>query len=297
MNNQKDHLDLVIKQVFARMKKLSPKPAKCPDDELLAAYLEGNLGEKDRDKIEEHLVACTKCTESLIASSEVESSYPFTKETLFSDGMVRKVKDLVKPRETIPLWERVSSWFFGLRPVPVMVATSVILVAVTLGVYNLHRPSGPSPELPPSIMFNIVARMPSGIVTRGEAPDYREVDVKDGGLLHSGDMFRIKFQLQEEAYVYLLGLDSLGNLTRLFPEKDTDVPGKIKAHEVHIVPEVDGWFRLDDNTGQETVYLLASSLPIGNIDQRIDQLKKSGTNDITTIFPGVKIQSFSFRHE
>lgn len=297
MNNQKNHLDLVIKQVFARMKKLSPKPDTCPDDELLASYLDGGVTEEERERIEEHLVLCSKCTESLISFSEAESSYPSTEETFSSEQMVRRVKDLIKPRETIPIWERMSSWFFGLRPVPVMVATSVILVAVTFGIYNLRRPSGPSPELPPSIMFNIIARMPSEIATRGTVPDYRQVEVQDGGVLRSGDMFRIKFELQEEAYVYLLALDSLGNLTKLFPGKDTGFPIKVKAHKTYIVPEEDGWFRLDDNTGQEMLYLLASPEALGDIDRSIDQLKKSGIDKITKILPGVKIQSFSFSHE
>ena len=31
MNESKDRLDVVIKQVFQRMKKLNPKPESCPD--------------------------------------------------------------------------------------------------------------------------------------------------------------------------------------------------------------------------------------------------------------------------
>jgi len=287
----------VIKQVFSKMKKLSPKPKKCPEDELLAAYLEGSLKEKEREGIEEHLVLCSQCTESLISLSEAESSYPSTEESFSSDRVVRRIKDLVRPRETFSLWERVSSWFTVFRPVPVMVATSVILVAVTFGIYNLRKPSEPVLEIPTPIIFNIIARMSSEPLTRGESPDYREVDVKDGGVLHSGDMFRIKFELREEAYVYLLALDSLGNLSRLFPDKDTELPLKIKPHETYIIPIEDEWLQLDDNTGQETLYLLASTEPIEDIDQRLDELRKSGTDKITEIFPGVKIQHFSFRHE
>lgn len=297
MNNQKDRLDLVIKQVFSKMKELNPKPAKCPDEELLAVYLSGSMTEKERERIEEHLVLCSKCTESLISLSEAESSDPSTDESFSSERMIRRVKDLVKPQETIPLWERVSSWFMVFRPVPVMVATFLILVAVTFGIYNLRKPSEPVPEIPTPIMFNIIARMPSEPLTRGESPDYREVDVRDGGVLRSGDMFRIKFELQEEAYVYLLALDSLGNIARVFPSKDTELPVKVKLHETYVIPKEDEWFRLDENTGQESLYLLASTRPIQNIDQKIDKLRKSGIDKITEIFPGAKIQSFKFRHE
>jgi anti-sigma factor RsiW len=36
-------------------------PSQCPSDETLAAYLDGALTEEEREKIEEHLVDCTKC--------------------------------------------------------------------------------------------------------------------------------------------------------------------------------------------------------------------------------------------
>lgn len=297
MNDQRDHLDLVIKQVYTKMKKMTPKPGTCPDDELLAAYLEGSLTEEEKEGIEEHLVLCEKCTENIISFSEVESSYEFAEDTFATQEMVKRVKDLVKPMGTPALWEKFFSWFTLFRPVPVMVAVSVILVVVAFGIYNLRKPSGPSPEMPSSIIFNIVARMSSEPLTRGKAPGYREVDVKDGGVLHSGDMFRVKFELQEEAYVYLLALDSLGNIARIFPKKDTATPVKIQPHETYVIPKDDEWLRLDENTGQETLYLLASTQPIKNIDQKINQLKKSGIDKTTEIFPGVKIQSFSFRHE
>jgi len=293
MDEQADRLDLVIKQVFERMKKLSPKPAVCPGDELLAAYLTGRLTQKERQRIEEHLVLCEKCTETLISFSQVESLYQSTEKNFTTEEMVKRAKGLVKPREKQALWEKVSSWFPVFRPVPVMVAASILLAVVVFGIYNLYKPSL---EMPPSVKFHIIARMPSEILIRGTALDYKEIEIQDGGELHSGDMFRIKFELQEEAYVYLLSLDSLGNITKLFPERDTAFPVKFKPYKTNIFPEKEKWLRLDKNTGQEALYLLASPEAIRNIDQRIDQLRKSGIDNITKIFPGVKIQPFSFRH-
>jgi hypothetical protein len=294
MDEQVDRLDLVIKQVFDRMKKLNTKPAACPADEILAAYLTGSLTQKERQRIEEHLVLCEKCTETLISFSQTESSYQPTDKTFTTEKMVKKAKGLIKPREKQALWEKVSAWFPVFRPVPILVAASILLAVVVFGIYNLYEPSL---EMPPSVKLHIIARMPSEILIRGTTPDYREIEIQDGGELHSGDMFRIKFELQEEAYVYLLSLDSLGNITKLFPETDTGLPVKFKPHETNIFPEKEKWLRLDKNTGQEALYLLASPEVIRNIDQRIDLLRKSGIDNITKIFLGVKIQSFSFRHK
>jgi hypothetical protein len=297
MNEQRDRLDVTIKQVFAKMKKVDTKSTGCLDDELLAAYLEGGLTEQEREKLEYHLVHCEKCTDALILSSQVEGSYQPTEQAFSTKKTLRRVKDLVEPRETPSLWERVSSWFFAFRPVPVMVAASVILMVVTLGIYNLKAPLRPSPGTPSSITLGIIARRPSDILTRDTTPHYREVEIEDGGVLHSGDRFRIKFELREEAYVYLLFSDSQGNLTRLFPERDAALPVKVEPFKTYVVPERDGWFGLDESTGQETFYLVAFPEAIGDIDQKIDQLRRMGMNEIGKILPGAKFQPFSLRHE
>ena len=293
MDTKRDRLDVVIKQVFSRMTKLSPKPAVCPDEELLGAYLEGSLTQEERSRIEEHLVICSRCTESLILLSQLEGSYTPAQESFVTEEMVERIKGLVQPPQKPALWEKVSSWLPGFRPVPIMVAASVILAVVIFGIYNLYSPHGPS-LVTSSIR---IVRLPSEIGTRGTTPDHKEVEIQDGGVLHSGDEFRITFELQEEAYVYLLSLDSLGNLTKLFPEKDTGLHIKVKPHKTYIFPEQKRRFRLDDNTGQETLYLLASPEVIRDVDQRINQLQKSGIDKITKIFPGVKIQVFGFKHE
>jgi hypothetical protein len=281
MNEYRDHLDSVLKQVFTRTKKLNPKPSVCPDDELLAAYHAGNLTQKERERIEEHLVVCNQCIESLISFDEVESSYDTTKETFTTKEMVKKAKGLVKTPEKPPL-------------IPAMALATIVMAVVVFGIYYLYMPS---PEMSPFARLNIIARMPSGILIRGETPDYKDVEIQDGGVLHSGDMFRIRFELDEEAYVCVLSLDTLGDITKMFPPKDAEFHIKLKPHETYVIPKEKEWFRLDDNTGQETLYLLVSPMVIENIDQKIDLLRKAGIDKINEIFSDVKVQFFTFRHE
>ena len=294
MNEHRDHLDSVLKQVFTRMKKLNPKPLACPDDELLAAYHTGNLTQEERERIEEHLSVCSQCIESLISFAEVESSYDSTKKTFTTKEMVKKAKGLVKAPEKPPLKEIISSWLSGFKPAQAMALATIVMAVVVFGVYYLNIPS---PVISPFAKFNIIARMPSGILIRGKTLDYKDVEIQDGGVVHSGDMFRIRFELDEEAYVYVLALDSLGNITKVFPPKGAEPHIRLKPHETHVIPKEKRWFRLDDNTGKEALYLLSSSGAIENIDRKIDQLKTVGINKIAEVFSNVKIQSFSFRHE
>ncbi|MBL7202836.1 MAG: DUF4384 domain-containing protein [Desulfobacteraceae bacterium] len=297
MTQQKDRLDLIIKQVFEKMRNDIPQPAICPDDEILGAYIENRLSEKERDRTEEHLALCRKCTENIVAISEIETSPPYTEEIYASPNMVRRAKDLIKPKETDGILKRLSSWITDFRPIPVMAAAAVILFVGITVFYQVQTSHEPTLKTPVSIKLSLLARTPSGIVTRGETPHYREVEISDGGTLRSGDMFRVEFKLKKEAYVYILSLDSLGNLAKLFPDRDSEAHSKFKSGRAYAIPMKDRWFRLDDNTGRETVYLIASPKALEDIEKRIEELKKPRPDQISRMFPGARIESIGFRHE
>ena len=244
-NEKRDRLDTVIKNVFIRMKESSPKPTECPDEETMAAYREGNLEKEETERIEDHLAFCGDCTENLIALSDVEFIPDSEMKPDLSENVMRKARDLVRPRETAVFWEKVSSWFTFSRPVPAMITAALVTVLIVAGIYRFQiSPESPT-ELPTAVKFNLIARVPSGIVVRGEEPKYKEVKIQDGGVLHSGDMFKIQFELMEEAYVYLLALDSHGSLSILFPAKGADSHIKVKPHKDFVIPSGDEWLRLD----------------------------------------------------
>jgi len=286
-----DKLDLTIKQLFTRMKKQNPESSSCPNDEILVAYREGVLGQDEIESIENHLSTCNRCTDNLIAFSQAQSSYSTEVRNHATKDMIKGAKNLVRSQEISDFWEKLSSWFTVFKPIPVMVAASVFLVFVIFGIYSQI-----DMEAPTSIKLNIIARMGSDITTRG-SDQYKEKEIQDGGVLHSGDMIKIKFRVDKEVFVYLISLDSKANITKVYPLSDTDPPRKVSPDSIYLFPEKDNWLRLDDNTGQETLYLLASPSPIEDIDQGIEQLKESGVDKITKVFPGVEIQTFSFRHE
>jgi len=298
MSEEGDHLDVAIKQVFERMKKLGPKPRSCPDDQVLAAYHEGSLTQEKTEGIEEHLALCDRCTENLIVLSETVNSFEPAKESLATKEMVKRAKNLVKPipDDAPSLWERVFSWLSSIRPIPIMAAACAALVLVVLGLYNVYMPHEPGGKESIPFGLRIIAKIPDEMVTRGKTPTYKEVEIKDGGVLQSGDMFRIRFEVQTNAYVYLLALNSQGDLNKLFPGRD-GTPFKAKPREYYTVPYGNEWFRLDDKTGKERLYLISSPKIIENIDKKVKQLKQSGIDEIKKIFTGIRIQSFSFKHE
>lgn len=297
MSERGDRLDVVIKQVFERMKKLSPKPESCPDDHLLAAYHEGGLIQEEMERIEGHLVLCDRCTENLILLSEVESPHEPVKGSFATEEMIKRAKDLVRQPVKQSLKERIGEWLSSFRPFPVMATASAVLLLLIFSVYSLYTPSDRNGMKPGLISFAIIASVPSGGVTRGTTPGYKESELREGGVLRSGDRFRIKFELQKGAYVCLLALNSQGNLNKILHGKARSFVFKAEPNVPYFVPQDDGWFQLDNNKGVERIYLLSSADPIGDIDHKIDELKKSGIDNIGKIFSGLKIQSFTFRHE
>ena len=298
MSENGDRLDVVIKQVFQRMKNLNPEPESCPDDQLLAAYYEGGLTGEETEKIEAHLILCERCTENISLLSEVKGSCSSDKQSHATREMVQRAKDLIQPPLPNPsLWERISEWLSAFRPLPAFATASAVLLVLIFSIYSLYTPSGRNGTKPGLITFAIIARVPSGGVTRGTTPIYKDAELQEGSTLRSGDRFRTRFELREDAYVCLLALNSQGDLSKIFPEKATSSVFRAEPGVSYFVPQDDGWFQLDDNKGVEKIYLLVSTEPIGDIDQKIDRLKKSGIDKIVTVFPGIKIQSFSFKHE
>lgn len=296
MKEKMDKLDFLIKQIFTKMGKLKTKPSDCPDEELLAAYIEDSLSQKDKSKIEEHLLLCSECIDTLAVSSKVAKEVSSSKKSFVTNGMKNKAKGLVKSRYETPFWEKVSDWLNSLNAVPVMATVSAVLIVMVVSIYNFKLINMPSREIPLSLSLNIVAKIPAE-ETRALTQEYDEIEIEEGGLLNSGNLFKIKFQLEEEAYVCLISLDSKGNMTKLYPERDIGAPVKLEPQKEYFYPREDSWLKLDDNEGQESFYLLASLEPIQDIDSKIDQLKKAGIDEISEIFPMAKIQSFVFKHE
>ena len=297
MTQKKDRLDLIIKQVFENMRSDIPQPAICPDDEILGAYIEGRLSEKERGTTEEHLALCRRCAENIVAISEIQSPPTYTEETYANPNMVKRAKDLIKSKETYGILKRISSWISDFTLMPVMAAAAVILFVGITVFYQVQTSHDPALKTPVSMKLSLLARTPSGITIRGETPHYKEFEFKDGGILRSGDFFKIRFTLKKAAYVYILSLDSLGNLVKLFPDRDDSADTRFIPNETHTIPVKDRWFRLDDNVGRETVYLLASQKAIEDIEKRIEELKKPQPDEIARMFPGARIKSIGFRHE
>ncbi len=86
----------------------------------------------------------------------------------------------------------------------------------------------------------------------------------NGGVLHSGDRYQIRFTPEQDGYVYVFQIDSSGSVYRLFPSEGNGATTQqassvnpVRAGVTYFVPAEDEAFQLDDQIGHEQIYTLA----------------------------------------
>lgn len=268
---------------------------KCPDEVALSAYSDGMLDPRQLESIESHLASCDECIEVL--SLLYEAKKLAQKGTLDVPPLevVERAKSLVDD-DSPSFLSRAIEWIRESFPQPVLVPVAMVLLIGIFSVFNLSRQAPQSPGFSPITNFSIVSMEMVKTTTRGEERETpREIGaIKQGQMLKSGDYFNIKLNLSNNAYVYLILFDSLGNINKLYPDEN--------SHEYFSVLNQDTLltsipFQLDVNTGREEIYIVASKQKIINFDERIIELRQSNISNIHDVFPESKIEMLWFTHE
>ena len=109
---------------------------------------------------------------------------------------------------------------------------------------------------------------------RGEA-GFRPLD--NGSVLRSGDLYKIIFTPQTDGYVYIFQTDATGKVYRLFPLDEfggvrLDHENPVAAGKTYTVPAPGKSFFLDDNTGTEKIYLVATPREDGELEAHYQKL-------------------------
>ncbi len=87
--------------------------------------------------------------------------------------------------------------------------------------------------------------------------------LEDGSALRSGDHYKIIFTPDEDAYVYVFQIDSANKIYQLFPmerfgDQILNNVNPVRAGKTYYIPAEGKSFVLDEQTGTETLYFLAS---------------------------------------
>jgi hypothetical protein len=102
----------------------------------------------------------------------------------------------------------------------------------------------------------------------------------DGAVLHSGDYYTIHFTPREDSYVYIFQIDSNQGVYQLFPMESfkgvaLDNRNPVRAGMTYVLPAQDKSFQLDDRTGRETIYFMASRQPDQTLEEQYEALSQA----------------------
>ena len=94
-------------------------------------------------------------------------------------------------------------------------------------------------------------------------------------VLSSGDKLKMMIQIRKKCFVYVIHKDTQGNLTLLFPYSIKQFDTDYQTARRYYAPKGDGWFQLDNRTGRETFYLIASDQRLLDIEYTYQQYTSS----------------------
>jgi hypothetical protein len=253
------------------------------------------MDEKETERLEAHLVSCTTCCDYYVALNRV---IHFAEEETLPDvpeAQIRKAshactieldKGIRIPKpvkvsiadQAIGFIKQFFNFDWLAQPIPVMVrsgAVALLLVLIVSAGYIYYQQAQPI-----GVTMEVAAN--TRIVVRGLPTDDRIVKiVQEGDMLFSDDYCRINFELDKNAYVYVVHHDSKGTLHQLYPDPAVKNPEKVKGKTSYTIPEgKDSWFQLDDHTGKETIFLLASNRPIRDFNSTINKISTLSREEV-----------------
>ena len=95
-------------------------------------------------------------------------------------------------------------------------------------------------------------------------------------ILRSGDSYKIIFTPDRNVYVYIFQVDSSGKMVRLFPMKSfggvtVNNFNPVTRGQTYHIPAENKSFFLDQQTGVETIYFLASAKPDQTLEASVQE--------------------------
>jgi hypothetical protein len=93
---------------------------------------------------------------------------------------------------------------------------------------------------------------------RGSAGSPKVEPLAANSVLKSGDKLKMMIELQKRCFVYLVHYNAQGDVSMIFPYSLKQFDTDYQTSRKYFIPKGEAWFQLDDKTGSETFYLIAS---------------------------------------
>ena len=115
----------------------------------------------------------------------------------------------------------------------------------------------------------------------GPRDDRRLVAITRDTTLRTGDRLKMLIELKTPCYVYLIYQGDDGGVSLLFPYDLKQFDEGCEVFRKYYVPRGAAWFELDEESGLETFFLLASSERLSELERRIEACAAAGDEEKT----------------
>lgn len=131
---------------------------------------------------------------------------------------------------------------------------------------------------PIGIEHSISVRRKKTPETGGAKDEFEYFDFIPNMSLISGDQFKINFKTNADGYVYVINFDSSGVPQVIFPHPNIDMDNRVTAGTMYRLPP-EGYYELDNTTGDESFYFIASPFNIPHVDNLVLEAGNDGLMD------------------
>jgi hypothetical protein len=136
-----------------------------------------------------------------------------------------------------------------------MVNLMVFFAVLCFALFKGPTP-GLSEEAQPQPESNVQFQWAFGALKKANGSKFEAV-TRDTAL-KTGDQIKFFLKVNQNCFVYLIYRSSQGELSVLFPQRFRLKSAEYTVAGDHYIPKGDQWFELDEHTGEERFYLLAS---------------------------------------
>jgi len=144
-------------------------------------------------------------------------------------------------------------------------STAEIMEAFRKGVYGEAAPAAPA--VPAAQKPAAAPARPVALEVKLAAPGGVDILLKEGDTLTSADGYYLQVAAGQKVHVYVAQVDATGSLYALFPNPAfAPQSNPLQPGATVRVPGAEN-FHLDDNTGKETIYALASTGPMPDVER------------------------------
>ena len=114
----------------------------------------------------------------------------------------------------------------------------------------------------------------------------------------SGSGYHLNVTCSDTCYLYIYQLDSKQNIDRLFPNAQaTGVQNPLLSMKAYKFPDQENWFVLDENTGHETIFIMASRFPAYDMDELFTKFNSADNEALKDEYLSQLLQRFASRKD